>query len=167
MRRFASYLAAAACACAPIGAHAAAAVSISVTPTALSFTSSGIANHYLTASATIGITGQITTNLGTASLALLSPANITGTGGGVLKISYFSMTCSGPAQAGQTFTASKTPLVASSSVNCATYARGFDSNNGNGNGTGLNVTLSLFLDERTLSADSYPATNFTIIASAT
>ena len=140
-----------------------AAAAISVSPTALSFTSTGITSQYIAANTTLAITGQITTKFGTGSLQMLSPADITGSGGGLLKISYFSMTCAGSAQAGASYVASKTPLVASSTVNCATFANGYDSTTLGG----INVTLSLFLDERTLSADTYPATNFTIVASAT
>ena len=140
-----------------------AAVAISVSPTALSFTSTGITNQYVAANTTLTVTGQITTKSGTGSLQIMSPGDITGSGGGLLKISYFSMTCAGTAQAGASYVAAKTPLVASSSVNCATFASGYDSNAFGG----INVTLSLFLDERTLSADTYPASNFTIVATAT
>lgn len=140
-----------------------AAASLTVTPGAMSFTSSGITNQYLAASTTLAITGTLVTKSSTGSIAMLSPGNITGGAGGLLKISYLSMTCAGPAQTGESFVATKTPLVASSSVNCATFANGYNS----GSFGGVNLTLSLFLDERTLPADSYPATNFTIVATAT
>ena len=113
----------------------------------------------------ISVTGQITTKSnGTGgSIDLLSPADVTGPGGGILKISYFSMTCAGGAQTGQTFVANSTPLSASSTTGCASYAKGYDSTLLGG----INFTLSLFLDDRTLDDDSYPAKNFTVVATAT
>lgn len=113
----------------------------------------------------ITVTGQLTTKSnGTGgSIELLSPANISGAGGGILNISFFSMTCAGAAQTGQTFMANKTPLTASSTTACTTYAAGYDSTLLGG----VNFTLSLFLDDRTLDDDSFPATNFTVVATAT
>lgn len=164
MLRYAAALLAVAVVFVPMRARAtSAAATLTVTPAALSFTSSGNSNQYLTASTTLSITGTLITKFGTASIALMSSGDITGGGGGLLSISRLSMTCAGPAQAGESFVATKTPLVASSSVNCATYANGYNS----ATFGGVNLTLSLFLDERSLSADSYPATNFIIVATAT
>ena len=127
---------------------------------AVDFTQQYMASTPITAGGTID-----TKNNGSGSIVMLSPGNISGGSGGVLKISYFSMTCAGPAAAGQTFVATKTPLVASSSVGCATYAKGFDSTTLPGGQ--LNFTMSLFLDDRTLDNDRYPATNFIVVATAT
>ncbi|MBC5816039.1 MAG: hypothetical protein GIW97_05805 [Candidatus Eremiobacteraeota bacterium] len=143
--------------------------SITVSSSALTYTVVDFTQQYMTPNppgAPITIGGQIVTkNTGSGSIVLLSPANISGGGGGVLKISYFSMTCSGTARAGQTLVATKTPLVASSSVTCATYTNNFDSSTLPGGQ--LNFAMTIFLDDRTLDNDAYPATNFTLVATAT
>jgi len=116
--------------------------------------------------APITVGGQLVTkNTGSGSFVLLSPGNISGGSGGMLKISYFSMTCAGTARAGQTLLANKTPLIASSSVTCATFASNFNSSTLPGGQ--LNFALTIFLDDRTLDNDSYPGTNFTLVATAT
>ncbi|MFN2527863.1 MAG: hypothetical protein ABR584_04005 [Candidatus Baltobacteraceae bacterium] len=142
---------------------------ITVSSSALTYTVVDFRQQYMTPNppgAPITVGGQIRTkSTGSGSIVLLSPADISGGSGGVLKISYFSMTCAGTAQAGQTFIANKTPLVASSSVTCATYAANFDSSTLPG--AQLNFAMTIFLDERTLDNDAYPATNFTVVATAT
>ena len=102
---------------------------------------------------------------GSGSIDLLSPANISGSQGGLLRISYFSMSCFGAGVPGQTFVAIKAQLSASSSRSCATYGGGFSSLTIPGGQ--LDFTMTLFLDDRTLDADTYPATNFTVVATAT
>jgi hypothetical protein len=136
---------------------------ITVSPTSISFSNVGETQQYFPASGAITVSGTLITKFGTGSIAILSPANITGTGGGTLPISDFSMTCSGTAQTGQTFAPAKTALAASTTTQCATYANGYNSNTFGG----LNFTINLFLDDRALDDDSFPATNFTIVASAT
>lgn len=138
---------------------------ITVSTAALTFNAVDSSQQFMP-SAPITIGGQIRTkSTGSASIVMLSPANISGGSGGVLKISYFSMTCAGAAHAGQTLVATKTPLVASSSVTCATFTNNFDASTLPGEQ--LNFAMSIFLDDRTLDDDSYPATNFTIVATAT
>jgi hypothetical protein len=109
----------------------------------------------------ITVTGTLITKIatGAGSIAIAAPANITGSGGGSLPISALSMTCSGGAQTGQAFATAHTALTASSSTNCATFGANYE--------TPLNFTLGMFLDDRTLPADTYPATNFTVVATAT
>lgn len=109
----------------------------------------------------ITVSGTLITKVGSGSgsIAISSPANITGTGGATLPISALSITCSGTAQTGQAFATAHTALAASSSTNCATYGANYN--------TALNFTLGMFLDDRTLSADTYPATSFTVVATAT
>ena len=75
------------------------------------------------------------------------------------------MTCTGAAHAGETMVATKAQLVASSSVTCATYAGGFDSTTLSGGQ--IHFNMMIFLDDRTLDNDTFPATNFTVVASAT
>ncbi len=109
----------------------------------------------------ITVTGQLITKIGSGagSIAIAAPANITGTGGGILPISALSMTCAGSAHAGQAFASAQTALVASANTNCATFGANYN--------TAINFTLGMFLDDRTISADSYPATSFTVVATAT
>jgi len=109
----------------------------------------------------ITVTGTLITTIGTGSgsVAIASPANITGTGGSTLPINALSITCSGTARTGQTFATAQTALTASSNTNCATYAANYN--------TAINFTLGMFLDDRSISADTYPATNFTVVATAT
>ena len=119
-------------------------------------------NQFLAADGgNVTVTGTLITKIGTGSgsIAISSPANITGTGGGSLPISALSITCSGTAKTGQAFATAQTALAASSSTNCATYGANFN--------TPLNFTLGMFLDDRTIPADTYPATNFTVVATAT
>lgn len=109
----------------------------------------------------ITVTGQLITKIGSGSgsIAIAAPANITGSGGGSLPISALSITCAGTAHGGQAFATAQTALVASSSTNCATYGANYN--------TAINFTLGMFLDDRTIAADSYPATSFTVVATAT
>lgn len=109
----------------------------------------------------ITVTGKLITKIGSGSgsIAIAAPPNITGTGGGTLPISALSITCAGAANGGQTFATAQTALVASSSTNCATYGANYN--------TAINFTLGMFLDDRTIPADSYPATAFTVVATAT
>lgn len=119
-------------------------------------------NQFLAADGgNLTVTGTLITKIGTGSgsIAIASPANITGTGGGSLPISALAITCSGGVVSGESFATAHTALTASSSTNCATYGANFD--------TALNFTLGMFLDDRTIPADSYPATNFTVVATAT
>ena len=109
----------------------------------------------------VTVTGTLITKIatGSGSIVIASPANITGSGGGTLPISDLSITCSGTTQTGQTFNTAHSALTASSSTNCASYGANYE--------TALNFTLAMFLDDRTLAADTYPATNFTVVATAT
>ena len=165
LRRGAALFATAALLAVPTSGPAAqATANITLSPATYSFRVIDSAQQYM-ASSSITVGGTLTTKNSGGSIVMLAPGNITGPGGGVMKISYFSITCSGAAAAGQSFLANKTPLVASSSVGCATYGTGFDSTRLPGGQ--LNFTMSLFLDDRTLDNDSYPASNFTVVATAT
>ena len=145
----------------------AAVASITLSSNTLSFNIVDSTQQFMPAGS-ITVSGNLTVSANTGSagsIQLLSPPDITGSSGGTLEIADFSLTCSGTAVAGQTFNAVRQPLTASAATPCATYATGFDTRKPPV--APLDFALSLFLDDRTLDNDSYPATNFTVVATAT
>lgn len=97
---------------------------------------------------------------GAGTITITAPASITGTNGAPFTMSNISVTCSGSAIAGQTYVANQTPLVAGGSVTCASYAAGFNS-------TKINITVTFFLNDQTLKADTYSsASGFAFVATA-
>ena len=130
----------------------------------VTWSNAGTSDLYLAAdggSLTVTGTMQTTAVVGSGSLTITAPASFTGAHGAPLPLGDISVTCSGAAVAGQTFVASRTPLVAGSPVTCATYAAGFVSVN-------LNVTVTFFLNDTTLQADAFnsASTAFSITANA-
>ena len=119
-------------------------------------------DHFLASDGgNIIVTGTLITSFGSGagSIAIVSPVNITGAGGGTFPIGDLAITCAGTVQTGQTFATAQTALGPSATATCVTYASNYN--------TALNFTLGMFLDDRTLPADVYPATNFTVAATAT
>jgi len=109
----------------------------------------------------ITVTGTLITSFtaGSGSIAIVSPVDITGAGGGTLSIGRLAITCSGAVHTGETYATVDTALSASATTNCATYGANYN--------TPINFSLGMFLDDRTLAADVYPATAFTVVGTAT
>lgn len=112
---------------------------------------------------TANVTGTLVTTFssGAGQINVSSPPDITGAGGGTLPIAALQITCTGTATTGQTFNANAaTPLTASSTTLCASYASGYN--------TKLGFELSMFLDDTQFPVDTYTsASGFGLVASAT
>jgi hypothetical protein len=129
-------------------------------------------NQHLAATP-IRVTGSVeTTASGGANVYVLSPGDITGTSGNLLKISNLTYNCTSndPAknQGGQFATGFIQLIANTAAANCLTF--------GNAAGTGqfadLDLNVNLFLDDRTLPADTYSTasganTPFQVVLSAT
>lgn len=129
-------------------------------------------NQFLPATP-IRVTGSMeTTTTGGANVYVTSPSDIIGSSGDLLKISYLTYNCStndGTKNQGGTFTSGHIQLIANTAAsNCLAF--------GNAGGTGqyadLDFNVNLFLDDRTVPADTYSTatganTQFTVVLSAT
>lgn len=147
-------------------------IGISGSKTAAFGTINDNTNQYLPASA-IHVTGSVeTTANGGANVYVLSPGDIIGSSGDVLKISYLTYSCTSndtSKNQGGTFSTGFLQLIANTAAaNCLTF--------GNAGGTGqyadLDLNVNLFLDDRTLPADTYSTATgrnnpFQVVLSAT
>jgi hypothetical protein len=130
-----------------------------------SFTVNDNTNQHLAATP-IRITGRLQTTAGGtgAQVYIGAPADITGTNGGTLKISYLSYDCT-PNGAGNnqggTFSGGFLQLTASSTAsNCLTFPANQFAN--------LDFNVNLFLNDLVVPADSYSSTGgFTVYVSQT
>jgi len=143
---------------------------LSVAGSPIAFNVTDNTNRFYPNIAPLVVTGGLqTTGSGSASIAVLSPTNITGTHGGTLKISFLTYDCTGIGSGnnqGATFVNQSQPytsLVASGTAGaCINFP---------GSATvtpTLDFDLNLFLDDRTLPADNYQTTGggFTLLLTA-
>lgn len=129
-------------------------------------------NQHLAATP-IRITGSVeTTASGGANIYVLSPGDIIGSGGDVLKIAYLTYNCtsndSSKNQGGSFATGFLALIANTAAANCLTF--------GNAGGTGqyadIDLNVNLFLDDRTVPADTYTTGSgqnnpFQVVLSAT
>jgi hypothetical protein len=131
--------------------------------TTAAFTASDNTNAHLAASP-IQVSGSLqTTATGSAQLAVMSPANITGTHGGSLLIAYLTYNCtangSGNDQGGIFATGFLQLIASTQASSCVTFpSNQFAS---------LDVNVNLFLDDRPIPADTYTGTGFQVVLTAT
>lgn len=149
------------------GARAAASVTLTISPTSLSWTAGDFVNQFLSpTNGPIVVTGTMVTGSAngthTATIGIAAPAQILGSQvTNVIPISALTMTCSGAGNApAPVYAGVHTPLVASSTTNCATWSVAKNTT------ITVNFTINLFLDDRTFPADTYTAAGFTVVGSS-
>lgn len=139
-----------------------ASISISGSSTA-TFNAPDNSNAHLPASA-VRVTGAMeTTATGNAQIYVSSPSSISGTHGGSIPIARLTYNCTGNGSGnnqGATFATGFLQLVVGAGPNCMTFPASQFSN--------LDFNLNLFLDDRSMPADTYTSTNgFSVVLSAT
>lgn len=136
-----------------------AAATITISPSIATWSNAGYADAALPAGNTITISATIKTSKGgSGSITIGAPNNFTGANGAPFTPSYIQFTCTGTGYLGQTLTTAMTGLVPGGSATCATYGSQFNFT--------TTITVSFFLNDMPLNADTFTNNGFSFTATA-